>query len=348
MSTLRGRAVSAAYSHVAQPILFQLDPERAHHLSLRTAEVVGSSAVTRRALAALMALDRGEESAVELWGLRFPNRLGLAAGMDKNGVALPAWEAMGFGHVEVGTVTSIPQPGNPQPRLVRLPRSGALINRMGFNNEGAVALGQRLRRRQAEGGFGIPVGVSLGKSKVTDVEHATEDYLASLHAVRDVADYIAVNVSSPNTPGLRSLQDAAPLRELLTSLVEAASGTPVLVKLAPDLSDAATDEALQVATDAGVVGIIASNTTLSRDRLHARDATRAAESGGLSGAPLTVRSRAMVARIVRTTDFPVIGVGGVMRVEDATALLDVGASLVQVYTGLVYGGPALVRGIRTL
>lgn len=304
--------------------------------------------MARRALAALMAPDRGQESAVELWGLRFPNRLGLAAGMDKNGVAVPAWEALGFGHVEVGTVTSIPQPGNPQPRLVRLPRSEALINRMGFNNEGAVALAQRLRRQRAAGGFGIPVGVSLGKSKVTDVEHATEDYLASLHAVRDVADYIAVNVSSPNTAGLRSLQDAGPLRELLTALVQSAAGTPVLVKLAPDLSDSATDEALQVATDAGVVGIIASNTTLSRDRLHAGDATRAAQSGGLSGAPLTVRSRAMVARIVRTTDFPVIGVGGVMRVEDAKALLDVGASLVQVYTGLVYGGPALVRGIRAL
>lgn len=268
--------------------------------------------------------------------------------MDKNGVAVPAWQALGFGHVEVGTVTAVPQPGNSQPRLVRLSSSGALINRMGFNNDGAVALAQRLRTDREQGLVGIPVGVSLGKSKITDVEFATQDYLASLAAVRDVADYIAVNVSSPNTPGLRSLQDAKPLRELLTALVASASGTPVLVKLAPDLSDAATDEALQVATDAGIVGIIASNTTLSRDLVHARDAARAQESGGLSGSPLTLRSRAMVARIVKTTDFPVIGVGGVMQVQDAAALLDVGAALVQVYTGLVYGGPSLVRGIRAL
>ncbi len=333
---------------MARPVLFRLDPERAHHVSLHAAQVAGSHALSRRALAAAMAPVPGGESAVELWGLCFPNRLGLAAGMDKNGVAVPAWEALGFGHVEVGTVTSIPQPGNPQPRLVRLPHSGALINRMGFNNEGASALARQLRHHRTAGGVGIPIGVSLGKSKATDVEHATEDYLASLAVVRDVADYIAVNVSSPNTAGLRSLQDAAPLRELLTSLVAAASGTPVLLKLAPDLSDAATDEALQVATDAGVVGIIASNTTLSRTPIHARDAAAAAQGGGLSGAPLTVRSRKIVARIVRTTDFPVIGVGGVMQVRDAQALLDVGASLVQVYTGLVYGGPALVRGIRAL
>ncbi len=333
---------------MAKPVLFRLDPERAHHLSLRAAAAAGTFAPTRHALSALMALDDRAGPGVDLWGLHFPNRLGLAAGMDKNGVAVPTWQALGFGHVEVGTVTAIAQPGNPQPRLVRLPRSGALINRMGFNNEGAAALAERLRTHRKRGLVGIPVGVSLGKSKVTDVERATADYLVSLDAVCDVADYIAVNVSSPNTPGLRSLQDAAPLRELLTTLVAAACGTPVLVKLAPDLSDAATDEALQVATDAGIVGIVASNTTLSRDSLHARDAVQAAQSGGLSGSPLTLRSRAIVARIARITDFPVIGVGGVMQVQDAAALLDAGASLVQVYTGLVYGGPSLVRGIRRL
>ncbi|MGC1208303.1 MAG: quinone-dependent dihydroorotate dehydrogenase [Ornithinimicrobium sp.] len=348
MSTPRGRVVAAAYTRVAKPVLFRLDPERAHHLSLRAAAAAGHRAPARRALSALMAVDGPAGPGVDLWGLHFPNRLGLAAGMDKNGVAVPAWQALGFGHVEVGTVTAVPQPGNSQPRLVRLSSSGALINRMGFNNDGAVALAQRLRTDREQGLVGIPVGVSLGKSKITDVEFATQDYVASLAAVRDVADYIAVNVSSPNTPGLRSLQDAKPLRELLTALVASASGTPVLVKLAPDLSDAATDEALQVATDAGIVGIIASNTTLSRDLVHARDAARAQESGGLSGSPLTLRSRAMVARIVKTTDFPVIGVGGVMQVQDAAALLDVGAALVQVYTGLVYGGPSLVRGIRVL
>lgn len=340
--------MSASYSRVARPILFRLDPERAHDVSMTVAHAVGQVAWLRRAVSALMALDGQGGSSVDLWGLTFPNRLGLAAGMDKNGIAVPAWAALGFGHVEVGTVTAVPQPGNPRPRLLRLPSSGALINRMGFNNDGAHALAARLGEQRARGLIGIPVGVSLGKSKVTDVDAATQDYLASLAAVRDVADYIAVNVSSPNTPGLRSLQDAEPLRHLLTALVAAAQETPVLVKLAPDLTDAAIDEALQVATDAGIAGIIASNTTLSRDALHARDIEHGSQRGGLSGAPLRLRSRAMVARITSTSDFPVIGVGGVMRVQDAEALLDAGASLVQVYTGLVYGGPALVRGVRSL
>lgn len=295
-----------------------------------------------------MALEASTTSAVEVCGLRFGNRLGLAAGMDKNAVAVPTWSALGFGHVEVGTVTAIAQPGNPKPRLVRLRDSGALINRMGFNNDGAGALAQRLREARARGLVDIPVGVSIGKSKVAPVHEATQDYLRALAHVRDVADYVAVNVSSPNTAGLRSLQDAEPLRELLTELVTAAQGRPVLLKLAPDLPEQAIDEALQVATDARVAGIIATNTTLGREGLATRDLAQGQQNGGLSGAPLTLRSREIVARIVATSDFPVIGVGGVMSVDDAQALLDVGASLVQVYTGLVFGGPALVQSIRRL
>jgi len=268
--------------------------------------------------------------------------------MDKNALAVPTWSALGFGHVEVGTVTAIAQGGNPAPRMFRLPGSGALINRMGFNNHGAHALATRLRAHRAAGLIDIPVGVSIGKSKVTPVEHATDDYLTSLLAVRDVADYIAINVSSPNTPGLRSLQDAEPLRELLSALVDAADATPVLVKLAPDLATSAVDEALQVATDAGISGIIASNTTTGRDGLDLSDRDRAAEGGGLSGRPLTVQAREMVARICSISDFPVIGVGGIMSADDARAMLDAGAALVQIYSGLVFGGPSLVHDIRHL
>jgi len=289
-----------------------------------------------------------QQQAVDVCGIRFPNRLGLAAGMDKDGVAVPTWAALGFGHVEVGTVTAMPQPGNPRPRLVRLPDSGALVNAMGFNNAGAQALAQRLREQRDRGLVHIPVGLSIGKSKLTPVEHATQDYLRSLAAVRDVADYLAVNVSSPNTPGLRSLQDADPLRALLAEVVRAAVGLPVLVKLAPDLTEPAVEQALQVATDAGVSGIIAGNTTLRRESVHTGEAHLAAVAGGLSGRPLTERSRQMVRHIVRVSDFPVIGVGGIMTADDARAMLDAGARLVQVYTGLVYGGPALVRGLRTL
>ncbi len=338
----------SVYSRVVKPALFRLDAERAHDLTLRAATLAGEHAIGRRAVRRATAGTLAASAGVTLLGLRFENRLGLAAGMDKNASAIPTWSALGFGHVEVGTVTAMAQGGNPAPRMFRLRESGALINRMGFNNHGAHALATRLRAHRAAGLIDIPVGVSIGKSKVTPVERACEDYVTSLLAVREVADYIAINVSSPNTPGLRSLQDAGPLRELLSAVVGAADATPVLVKLAPDLTEPAIDEALQVATDAGISGIIASNTTLRRDGLDPSDRDIAGENGGLSGRPLTVRSRDMVARIATVSDFPVIGVGGIMSADDARAMLDAGASLVQVYTGLVYGGPSLVRELSDL
>ncbi len=341
------------YSRLAKPALFRLEAERAHDVTLRAATMVGARAMGRHMVRA--AMDTGASrsaptasAGVTVLGLRFENRLGLAAGMDKNGVAIPTWSALGFGHVEVGTVTAIAQGGNPAPRMFRLRDSGALINRMGFNNHGAQTLADQLRAHRAAGLIDIPIGVSIGKSKATPVEHACDDYLTSLLAVRDVADYVAINVSSPNTPGLRSLQDAEPLRELLSAVVGAADATPVLVKLAPDLTESAIDEALQVATDAGISGVIASNTTLSRGGLDPRDRGSADENGGLSGRPLTLRSREMVARICAVSDFPVIGVGGIMSCGDALAMLEAGASLVQVYTGLVYGGPSLIHDIRQL
>lgn len=348
MSAQHSHLLAVGYTRALRPLLFRLDPERAHHGTVRAAGVVGATGLGRSLARRTVGGAAPAGGPVEVLGLRFPNRVGLAAGMDKDGLGLPAWGPLGFGHVELGTVTAVPQPGNPRPRMARLPRSRAVINRMGFNNAGVHALAARLRTARQRGLVDVPVGVSVGKSKVTPVEHAVEDYLVSVRAVSGLADYLAVNVSSPNTPGLRTLQDAAPLRELLGAVVAEAGGTPVLVKLAPDLTDQAVDEALQVATDTGVAGLVATNTTLSREGVDPAERHTAEQPGGLSGAPLTLRSRAMVARIARSTDFPVIGVGGIMTGQDAARMLDAGASLVQLYTGLVYAGPALVGEVASL
>lgn len=340
------RVTGTAYRDVVRPLLWRTDAESAHHGTVVAAQLLGGRSVGR-ALSVLggyaVGPVVGEDAPVELLGLRFPHRVGLAAGMDKDGRGLAIWGALGFGHVELGTVTALAQPGNPRPRLFRLPESRAVINRMGFNNLGVHALARRLRAAREAGLVRIPVGVSIGKSKVTPVEEAVGDYLESVAALEGLADYLAVNVSSPNTPGLRSLQDAGPLAELLTAVVGTAGSTPVLVKLAPDLTDGALDEALEVALATGVSGVIATNTTLSREGVTPRERTRAeAEAGGLSGAPLTLRAREVVAHVASRTDLPVLGVGGVMTGADARALVDAGASLVQLYTGLVYAGPTLV------
>jgi len=353
---LRTRVLATAYRRVARPVLFRVggsDAETVHHGTVRAASVLGRR---RWAAAAVHRLLGVAPAPVDLLGLTFPNRVGLAAGMDKDGVGLRAWAALGFGHVELGTVTALPQPGNSRPRLVRLPASRAVINRMGFNNGGVHLLADRLRAARGAGAVGIPVGVSVGKCKVTPVQDAVEDYLTSVRALHGLADYLAVNVSSPNTAGLRSLQDAGPLADLIAAVVSetrslAGPGrepTPVLVKLAPDLSEQALDQALDVAVRAGAAGLIATNTTVSRDGVHRSERHTAEQAGGLSGAPLTKRSRAVVTRVRRITDLPLIGVGGIMTPEDATAMLDAGADLVQIYTGMIYAGPALVREIAGL
>jgi dihydroorotate dehydrogenase len=284
--------------------------------------------------------------------VRFPNAVGLAAGMDKNGVALPGWAALGFGHVEVGTVTWHAQPGNPRPRLYRLPNSSALINRMGFNNAGAIALAERLRALVP---LSVPLGISIGKSKITPVDEAVTDYRSSLRALYPYGDYFAVNVSSPNTPGLRGLQDRSLLDELLAGLraesAELADGgvhKPLLVKIAPDLSDNAIAELLEVCLHRGVAGVIATNTTVSRDGLAAADVSTGVQAGGLSGQPLRERARDVVAFVHRETGgaLPVIGVGGIGTVDDALRMVGAGAALVQLYTGFVYAGPHLVRSVN--
>ncbi|MEV0271392.1 quinone-dependent dihydroorotate dehydrogenase [Hamadaea sp. NPDC050747] len=363
------------FESFVRPALFRIgggDAEAAHEATLhRLAGMSGRHRV-------LESLRRRYAVAAptRVFGVDFPNPVGLAAGMDKNGIALAAWPALGFGFVEVGTVTAKAQPGNDKPRLFRGQASEAVVNRMGFNNEGAMALAGRLTallgeparrpnvpdtpatliRTRTPGdlpamagplGLRAPLGISLGKSKITPLAEAVDDYVYSLQLLRPYADYLAVNVSSPNTPGLRDLQDKGHLDELLAALVREAKGTPVLVKIAPDLSDTAIGEVLQVCADRGVAGLIATNTTLGRDGLAAADAQLAAEAGGLSGRPLTERARKVVSFVHAETGgrLPIIGVGGIMSADDATRLFDAGASLVQLYTGFIFHGPALVRAV---
>ncbi|MEV1289369.1 quinone-dependent dihydroorotate dehydrogenase [Micromonospora sp. NPDC049679] len=335
---------------LARAALFRIgggDAEAAHEWTLRRLAAVSGSRVALAALHARYAVPAPRR----VFGVDFPNAVGLAAGMDKNGVALPAWPALGFGFVEVGTVTAHAQPGNPRPRLFRLPDSEAVINRMGFNNAGAAALAARLGAlgpltdgSRFGGGRRVPLGISLGKSKVTPLDEAVDDYLASYKALSGHGDYFAVNVSSPNTPGLRSLQDRDQLDAILSALV---GEKPILVKIAPDLTETAIAELLEVCLDRGAAGVIATNTTLARDGLASVDTPRAGEAGGLSGRPLTDRARAVVSFVHRESGgaLPVVGVGGILDPDDAARMFDAGASLVQLYTGFIFRGPALVRAI---
>jgi dihydroorotate dehydrogenase len=334
--------MSAAHARVRRTLygIGAGDAERAHEWVLRRL-----AALSRRpALLAPLRRRYTVEAPRTVFGVRFPNPVGLAAGMDKDGVALPAWPALGFGFVEVGTVTARAQPGNPRPRLFRLPASEAVVNRMGFNNAGAPALAARLRALPP---LGVPLGVSLGKSRDTPLADAVADYVASLRVVLPYADYVAVNVSSPNTPGLRTLQDRDHLAALLAAVRAAAAGTPVLVKIAPDLTEPAICDLLRVCLEHGVAGVIATNTTLDRTGVAAADAARAASAGagGLSGRPLAGRAREVVAFVHRETGgaLPIVGVGGILDPDDAVRLVDAGASLVQILTGFVYRGPGLVR-----
>ncbi len=333
------------YQNVLKPAFFRLDPERAHHVAVDNLALLGRVRPLCAVLGRLHRLDPALHRPVEAFGLKFPNAVGLAAGFDKNGRAWPAAAALGFGHVEIGTVTHHAQDGNPQPRVFRYPAEAAVINRMGFNNAGAAALAAHLAKLPGPGRRSIPLGINLGKTKVTPLDHATEDYLGSFRLLADYADYVVVNVSSPNTPGLRELQDAAWLKPLLAALVaenrtRVSAGKPrrpVLLKIAPDLSWAQVDAALGVIADLGLDGIIATNTTLARPGYFAS----VNEAGGLSGAPVRRRSTEIVNYISRATGgrLPIIGVGGIMDEAAAAEKMDAGATLVQLYTGLIYRGP---------
>lgn len=333
------------YATLFRLILSKLDPENAHHLAMRVIRLagVGPFAVLARAVTAPAPSLR-----TRALGIDFPSPFGVAAGFDKDAVGATGLGALGFGHVEVGTVTAIPQDGNPRPRLFRLVPDEALINRMGFNNAGADAAAERLarlRRRRRR-----PVlGVNIGKSRVVGVADATADYVASATLLAPLADYLAVNVSSPNTPGLRSLQAVETLRPLLAAVKAAAGDTPLLVKIAPDLDDSEIEAIAALAVDEGLAGIIATNTTLSREELTTpAPVVEAAGAGGLSGPPLSARSLDVLRRVraVVPDDFCVVSAGGVVTAADVAERLAAGADLVQGYTAFVYRGPFWARQIN--
>ncbi len=335
---------SLAYRAV-RPLLFRFDSERIHRLTLDALRIAGENQLGRWLLQVAGDVPRRPAPWGDLLGLRFRNRIGLAAGWDKDAMALRGWEALGFGFAEVGTVTPGPQAGNARPRLFRLADDGALVNRMGFNNAGAVSLARRvmLARRHLPRDF--VVGVNIGRGRQTPTERAVEDYLAAAKIVAPVADYLAVNVSSPNTPGLRDLQAPGLLLEIVTAMLAAveASGTrrPLLVKLSLDLEPAEMDALLPPLAEAGLAGLIVVNTSTRRAGLRS---TRAAEEGGLSGAPLLTSMLASVrhARDLLGSKPVIVASGGVAGPSDAAAAFEAGADLVQVWTGLVYHGPGLV------
>lgn len=323
------------YSSLARPLLFRLPAETAHELSLKML------ALAAGVFGRHVAPPAGKP--LTCFGLNFPNAVGLAAGMDKNAIALPVWPLLGFGFVEIGTVTAQAQPGNPKPRVFRLPLQGGLINRLGFNNEGAEAVAKRLAWWRSTGRWPqVPVGINLGKSRSTPLANAAEDYAVSFRLLRGLGDYFVVNVSSPNTPGLRELQSADHLSGILRALArENTERKPILVKIAPDLDDQDIDTLVEVGEAEGVAGWIATNTTL--DHRSVSSSGEAPISGGLSGEPLRVRATEVVRHTAARATQPIIGVGGVSSVTAAQEKLEAGASLVQLYTGLIYGGPKLPR-----
>jgi dihydroorotate dehydrogenase len=337
--------VERAYRAFFRLVLMRMDPEAAHHAAMLVIRALGATpgvadVLRRRTLRA--------GAPVTVLGTRFPSAFGLAAGFDKNAVGLRGLAALGFGHVEIGTVTAKPQPGNPAPRLFRLPADGALINRMGFNNDGAEVVAARLRRLRRAGGLPI-VGVNIGKSRVTAVEDAVDDYRASARLLAPLADYLVVNVSSPNTPGLRGLQELDLLEPLLAAVQEEAGATPLLVKIAPDLDDDAVRHIGELAARLGLAGVVATNTTISRAGLRTAAATvEAMGAGGLSGPPVAERSLAVLRtlRAVLPAESCVISVGGVATAADVRARLDAGADLVQGYTAFLYRGPGWAASLN--
>lgn len=327
-----------------RPLAFALPAEKAHDGALSSLELGGALA---RGLAGALAGPPPPSLARPLGRLRLTGPIGLAAGLDKNGRAADFWPALGFGFVELGTVTAHPQPGNPKPRMFRLPAEHAIINRMGFNNEGSAALASRLRALREAGRWpASPLGCNIGKSKVTplDDDSVAEDHLASLQHLRGLPDYFTVNLSSPNTPGLRTLQAVEPLRRLLDRVVPAAQGTPLFVKLAPDLEPDELAAIVLAAIEGGVDGIIATNTTISRPG----STGRLEEAGGLSGRPLWPLARQRIGTVVQAAQgkVPVIGVGGIHQADQVLELLDLGCSAVQLYSALIYEGPGLVHRLN--
>jgi dihydroorotate dehydrogenase len=353
------------YKQLIRPLLFAgVDPEAAHQQALTILGWLGNAKAISQPTGIMAYLaqtcclpDRRLEQT--LWNLNFSNPIGLAAGFDKDGVAAGVWSSLGFGFAELGTVTLHAQPGNPQPRLFRLPRDQAVLNRMGFNNQGAAALAARLQQQhtadhqRAFDGFKIPIGINLGKSKITPLSEAVSDYVSSFQVLQSLGDYFVVNVSSPNTPGLRSLQETDQLAPILETLqTENTAHKPLLVKIAPDLSWEAIADVVQLAQTYELSGIIATNTTIRRDGLNTQVLPKTGqllieEMGGISGAPLRQRSTEVIRFIWQETQgqLPIIGVGGIFTADHAWEKITAGASLIQTYTGWIYEGPWMVRRV---
>ena len=337
------------HKKILRPLLFQQDSERAHNFVVTQLARASKNKFTCDLIGKLYG---SPEFPTEVFGLKFPNPVGLAAGMDKHAAAVPGWLALGFGFCELGGVTWHAQPGNPQPRMFRAIPDEAVINRMGFNNSGAEAVAQKLTEWKISGRWpNHPVGINLGKSKITPLENAAEDYANSFRVLRDLADFFVVNVSSPNTPNLRQLQDKAALDEIFAALQSLNSTRkPILVKVAPELTFEALDEILELVAPRNIAGIVATNTTIARPQTSDAKLQKIyAETGGLSGRPLRARSTEVVRHLYKQTKgkLPIIGVGGIFDADDAWEKITSGASLVQVYTGMVYEGPSVARKIVT-
>ncbi len=336
------------YKKIIRPILFQFDPEKIHNftfLIFKLAKAIpGIGYITRKIFELNHpVLER------ELFGIKFPNPIGLAAGLDKDAVAFDMLGYLGFGFVEIGTLTPVGQPGNPKPRAFRLKKDQAIINRMGFNNRGVEQAVKQLKKKKSK----IIIGGNIGKNKLTPNENAIDDYSIAFRSLFPYVDYFAVNISSPNTPNLRELQEKEPLKKLLNTLksinLEMPTQKPILLKIAPDLSNEQLDDIIEIVLETGTSGIIASNTTISRENLsYTENEIEKIGAGGLSGKPLTKRSTEIIKYIVQKTNssIPVIGVGGIMSPEDAMEKIEAGASLVQLYTGFIYEGPGLIKKIK--
>jgi len=330
-----------------KPLLFRFDPENIHHFVTSALKLTNKIWGAKGLQRSLFHLDHPSLER-EVFGLKFKNPVGLGAGFDKNAAMIEDLANFGFGFIEIGTVTPLPQPGNDKPRMFRLPKDQALINRMGFNNQGVDVVVERLKKLKRDG---LIIGGNIGKNKVTPNEEAVSDYIKCFDALFDVVDYFVVNVSSPNTPGLRELQEKEPLKNILNTLQQRNSknniSRPILLKIAPDLTNAQLDDIVEIVTETGIAGIIATNTTLSREGLYSAEGLKS-QAGGLSGKPLTKRSTEVIRYISKKSNnaFPIIGVGGIQTAADAIEKLEAGAALVQVYTGFIYEGPSIVKNIN--
>ncbi|HYG03293.1 MAG TPA: quinone-dependent dihydroorotate dehydrogenase [Chryseosolibacter sp.] len=336
------------YKSLIRPLLFFVDAEKVHHLVFKALKGAGAIPGMRGFLKSGFDLE-SKQLEKKLFGIRFKNPVGLAAGFDKDAKLIDELASLGFGFIEIGTLTPKGQPGNDKPRLFRLPKDGALINRMGFNNEGVDAAVARLKKRSSS----VIVGGNIGKNKATPNENAFDDYGSCVEALHPYVDYFVVNVSSPNTPGLRELQEKEPLQKLLahvkTLSQQKPNPKPVLLKIAPDLSLGQLDDIVEILQSTGIDGVIATNTTISREGLSTSEGlVNKIGNGGLSGKPLTDKSTQVIKylRAKLGAHFPIIGVGGIMTVKDAIDKLDAGADLIQLYTGFIYEGPGFVKEIN--